>query len=430
VSRTLGQWLALQEAAHPKAIDLDLARVGAVARGLGLERPRAAVITVGGTNGKGSTVAHLEALLLAAGRTVGLFTSPHLLRYNERIRVDGVEVADPELIEAFERIEAARGATTLTFFEYSTLAALAIFARRGVEFALLEVGLGGRLDATNLIDADVAVLCSVGLDHRDYLGETLDEIGAEKAGIFRRGRAAVLGTAAMPASVYSAIERIGAEAVIAERDFSFRIGPGGRWSFRGRGVTLADLPPSALTGAVQYRNAATALAALAALGDAGAPGRARVDLDARTVTAALARVRLPGRFQVVPGPIEWILDIAHNAPAAEVLAGELHARPCAGRTLAVAGILADKDAAAMAAALAPVIDVWVLCTLAGPRGRTAAELAARLAPQVANPVLASSVTEGCAAARAMAQAGDRVVVFGSFHTVGPALEWLGVYSSR
>lgn len=432
MSRTLGQWLALQEAAHPKTIDLDLARVGAVARRLGLERPQAAVITVGGTNGKGSTVAHLEALLLAAGRTVGLFTSPHFVRYNERIRVDGVEVDDPALIEAFERIEAARAGTTLTFFEYNTLAALAIFARRGVEFALLEVGLGGRLDATNLIDADVAVLCSVGLDHHEYLGETVEEIGAEKAGIFRRGRAAVLGTAAMPASVYSAIERIGAMAVVAERDFSWRIEPGGRWSYRGRGVTLADLPPSALTGGVQYRNAATALAALEALGDAGAPasGRGRVDLDERTVAAALARVRLPGRFQVVPGPVEWILDIAHNAPAAEVLAGELRARPCAGRTLAVAGILADKDAAGIASRLSPVIDGWVLCTLDGPRGRTAAELAERLGSLVANPALASSVAGGCAAARAMAQPGDRVVVFGSFHTVGPALEWLGVYSPQ
>ena len=429
-SRSLEEWLALQEAVHPKSIDMGLARVAAVARRLGLERPAAVAITVAGTNGKGSTVAHLEALLLASGRTTGLFTSPHLIRYNERIRVNGVEVADPELIAAFERIEAARGATTLTFFEYNTLAALAIFARRRVEFALLEVGLGGRLDATNLVDADVAVLCSVGLDHRDYLGETVEQIGAEKAGIFRRARPAVLGTASMPTSVYSAIERLGAVALVAERDFSWQVREGGRWSYRGLELTLADLPPPALAGTVQYRNAATSLAALEALSvvaGAADPSRA-VRLDARFVAAGLARVRLAGRFQVVPGPIEWILDIAHNPPAAEVLAAELRVRPCAGRTLAVVGILADKDAAAIAARLAPVVDRWILCTLPGPRGSRAAELAGRLGALAREPTLAASVREGCEAARTAARPGDRVLVCGSVRTVGRALEWLQVYS--
>jgi dihydrofolate synthase/folylpolyglutamate synthase len=297
VARSLAEWLALQEAAHPKSIDLGLERVAAVARRLGLERPSSAVITVGGTNGKGSTAAHLEALLLAAGRSVGLFTSPHFLRYNERIRIDGAEARDADLIEAFERIEAARGATTLTFFEYNTLAALYLFARREVEFALLEVGLGGRLDATNLIDADVSVLCSVGLDHRDWLGETLEEIGAEKAGIFRARRPAVLGTAHMPDSVYAAIGRLGARPIVAERDFSWRARPGavgeGSWSYRGLRLHLADLPPSALAGSIQYRNAATALAALEALAlDGARSGSAEAvlaALDARTVAAALRR---------------------------------------------------------------------------------------------------------------------------------------------
>jgi dihydrofolate synthase/folylpolyglutamate synthase len=433
MARSLTEWLALQEAAHPKSIDLGLARVGAVARRLGIDRLQCPVITVGGTNGKGSTVAHLESLWLAAGRSVGLFTSPHFLRYNERIRIDGVEADDAAIVAAFERIEEARDGTTLTFFEYNTLAALLLFAQRRVELALLEVGLGGRLDATNLIDADVSVVCSIGLDHRDWLGDTLEEIGAEKAGIFRAARAAVLGTAQMPASVYSTIERVGAKPIVAERDFSWRVAAGAdglpRWSYRGARLELTDLPPSALAGSIQYRNAATALAAMAALAERSAAAAEVVArLDSQTVAAALRRVRLAGRFQIVPGPVEWILDIAHNPPAAQVLATQLGERPCQGRTLAVVGILGDKDAQAIARALAPALDQWFLCTLEGPRGVSAAELARRLAPAVPAPVLADSVRDACEAARAAARAGDRVVVCGSVHTVGPALEWLGVYS--
>src|SRR3954466_1388999 len=200
---------------------MGLGRVSSVARTLRVDEPASKVITVGGTNGKGSTVAHLDALLRAAGASTGMFTSPHFLRYNERIRVDGVEVGDAELVDAFERIEAARGSTTLTFFDFNALAALVIFADRRVDVAILEVGLGGRLDAVNLVDADVAVVCSIGFDHRDYLGDTLELIGAEKAGIFRSGRPAVLSTPDMPASVYSVIESIGAKAVVAGRDFSW-----------------------------------------------------------------------------------------------------------------------------------------------------------------------------------------------------------------
>jgi dihydrofolate synthase/folylpolyglutamate synthase len=221
--RTLAQWLAFQESVHPKTIDMGLTRVTSVARTLGLHKPSSRVITVGGTNGKGSTAAHLEALLRAGGASTGMFTSPHFIRYNERIRVGGVEVEDAELISAFERIEQARGSTTLTFFEYNALAALLIFADRKVDVAILEVGLGGRLDAVNLVDADVSIVCSIGFDHRDYLGDSLEQIGAEKAGIFRSGRPAVLGTPDMPASVYSTLQRIGARAVVAERDFSWQV---------------------------------------------------------------------------------------------------------------------------------------------------------------------------------------------------------------
>ena len=436
--RTLADWLTLQESVHPKSIDMGLARVSLVARALDLTEPASAVITVGGTNGKGSVAAHLEALLCSLGARTGLFTSPHLLHYNERIRVGGAEASDAELIGAFERIEAARGATTLTFFEYNTLAALLIFAARGVDVAVLEVGLGGRLDATNLIDADVAVLASVGFDHRDWLGDTLELIGAEKAGIFRAQRPAVLGTADMPASVYAVLQERGARAVIAERDFLWHVAAHS-WEYQGLGVTLAELPPPVLAGDVQYRNAATALAALEALTAsaelnprAARAARVLAAPDSQRVGRALRSVQLPGRFQVLPGEVEWILDIAHNEPAARVLAAELAARPlpqgsAAGRTFAVIGVLRDKDAGAIAAALAAVIDRWIVCALPGPRGGSAEELAQRLARPADTVVLAPSVVAGCERARAEARPGDRVVVCGSLHTVGPALEWLRIY---
>ena len=437
--RTLAEWLSLQESVHPQSIDMGLERVSRVAEALAVARPAFPVITVGGTNGKGSVVAHLEALLSAVGVRTGMFTSPHLVRYNERIRVAGSEVTDEELIAAFESIEAARGATTLTFFEYNTLAALVIFTRARVDVAVLEVGLGGRLDATNLIAADAAVLASVGFDHREWLGDTLELIGAEKAGIFRAGRPAVLGTPQMPASVYEIISRLPARAVVAERDFSWQIGLTG-WDYRGLELTLRSLPPPALEGAIQYRNAATAIAALEVLraSENLRPAIARLAtslaaLDAPAAATALRRVRLAGRFQIIPGEVEWILDIAHNEPAARVLAAQLRERPLpqsttgAGRTFAVIGVLADKDAAAIGAALAKVIDRWIVCPLPGPRGTSAAELAARLVPPGAPIELAASVAAGCELARAEAQPGDRVVVCGSVYTVGPALQWLRIY---
>jgi dihydrofolate synthase / folylpolyglutamate synthase len=432
--RTLAEWLTLQESVHPKTIDMDLTRVAPVARALKVAAPAFAVITVGGTNGKGSVAAHLEALLRARGALTGMFTSPHFVRYNERIRVDGVEVDDAQLIAAFERIEAARGAITLSFFEYNTLAALLVFTARAVQVAVLEVGLGGRLDATNLVAADVAVLASVGFDHRDWLGDTLELIGAEKAGIFRAGRPAVLGTPDMPASVYEAIRAVGARGCIAERDFSWRVN-GARWDYLGLEHSLRDLPPSALAGSIQYRNAATAIAALEALEAPGGAVREAVrtltgrlkPLDAACVSGALPAVRLAGRFQVVPGEVEWILDIAHNEPAARVLAAQLRERGARGTTYAVIGVLADKDAAAIGAALAEVIDRWVVCALPGPRGSSAEGLAQRLKRPAAAVTLAPDVASGCAQARSMSRPGDRVVVCGSVHTVGPALEWLRIY---
>ena len=415
---------------HPKTIDMGLARVTSVARTLGVDKPASRVITVGGTNGKGSTVAHLDAILRSAGASTGMFTSPHFIRYNERIRVGGVEVDDAELISAFERIEAARGSTTLTFFEYNALAALLIFADRRVDVTILEVGLGGRLDAVNLVDADVAIVCSIGFDHRDYLGDSLEQIGAEKAGIFRSGRPAVLSTPDMPASVYATIQRLGARAVVAERDFSWQVESseghiaeqGASWNYRGLRVALSNLPASALAGTIQYRNASASLAAIESL-DAG------YELNEQTVSEALRNVRLAGRFQVVPGPVEWILDIAHNEPAARVFAEHVRERalPGGGHTFAVVGILADKDAREIAAALEPLVDHWILCSLPGARGSSASDLAQRLRLPPDDVTLATSVEEGCEVARTAAAPGDRVIVFGSVYTVGPALQWLRVY---
>ncbi len=427
--RSLAEWLALQQRGHPRGIDLGLERIRPVAERLGLLPAPFRSILVGGTNGKGSTVAHLDAMTREAGLRVGTFTSPHLVRYNERVRIDGREAQDEELVAAFERIEAARGTTNLTFFEYNTLAAFELFARARVDLAVVEVGLGGRLDATNILDADVSVLCSVGLDHCEWLGDTVEKIGAEKAGIFRRGQPVVLGSAQMPQSVHAAIARLAADARWPGRDFHVERGAGadaasGAWSFRGRRWRFDALPPPALSGAIQYANAAAAIAALEAL-----PGVATLapGLDAPAVGRALRRVRLPGRFQIVPGEVEWILDVAHNPPAAELLAAALHARPARGRTLGVCAMLGDKDIGAVGAALAPVIDAWVLGGIPEPRGLDAATLAARLPAQCRIVGQAPDVRGACVAARELAAPGDRIVVFGSFHTVGPALEWLGLY---
>jgi dihydrofolate synthase / folylpolyglutamate synthase len=423
--QSLQQWLDYQQRTHPRAIDMSLERVRTVAERLGLTPPGCPVATVGGTNGKGSTATLLATLLAAAGRRVGLFSSPHVVRYNERVIIDGVAASDSALVRSFERIEAARSTTTLTFFEYSALAALDLFREAAVEAIVLEVGLGGRLDATNIVDADVAVLCSVGLDHRDWLGDTLDQIGAEKAGIFRRGQAVVLGTADMPHTVWQRLRELDCASYCAGRDFICDIEGDGHaptlWHYRSERCTLEALPPPALRGAIQYYNAATAITASLLL-------ELTAGCEHEPVARALRDVKLAGRFQIVPGSPQWILDGAHNEPAARVLAAELAARRFAGRTIAVAGMLADKDVAAIARALDAHIDHWVLAGIGDdPRGLSAEALAARLPPLRATQELATDVAAACARARSIARPQDRIVAFGSFHVVGPALCWLGLY---
>lgn len=415
---TLAAWLEWQEASHARPVDLGLERVAAVHQRLRLTRPPV-VLTIGGTNGKGSVAAGLGSVLEAAGYETGLFTSPHLLRYNERIRVRGRTVDDQQLLEAFARIDAAREDISLTFFEWNALAALACFARERIEVAVLEVGLGGRLDAVNIVDPDVAAVVSVGLDHQDWLGQTRDAIGAEKAGIFRYGRPAVFGSRALPDGLARAADRIGARLRRLGTDFDFVERPDG-WDYVGLGSRRRELPLPPLTGTPQLANAATVLAVL----EAAEPTLLVPDGAVRT---GLTNVRLAGRFQSVSAHgVEWILDVAHNGDAAVALAASLAARPATGHTLAVCGILADKDVGGIARALASQVDRWIAVVPDSPRAPTLDELAQAIAAQVAAPVeKAAGVAAGCAAALRGSAPGDRILVFGSFHTVGPALAWLG-----
>lgn len=409
-------WLAWQQAAHPLEIDPGLERVGLVWQRLRVSW-HATVLTVGGTNGKGSVTAYLDAILAAAGYETGLFTSPHLARYNERIRVHGREVADDALLEAFAAIDAARREVSLTFFEWNALAAFLVFVRTGVDVAVLEVGMGGRLDAVNLLDADVAAVVSVGLDHREWLGETIEAIGAEKAGIFRAGRPAIFGGRQPPRSLVAHAAAIGARLRRIGTDFDF-VERGDGWDYVGFGSRRRELPLPGLPGVPQLGNAAVALAML----EAAEP---KLLVPDEAVRSGLVQVRLPGRFQVLPGAPEWILDVAHNPQAAEALAASLAARPCAGKTWAVCGILGDKDIEGIVAALRGGVSRWIAVGLDGNRALPPGILAERIRRAGARSVSAAAdVAAGLAQARDGMQPGDRTVVFGSFLTVGPAIERL------
>lgn len=417
----LADWLAWQETLHPSTIDLGLERLTRTLERLHWQRPRCPVITVGGTNGKGSCVALLNRMLTEAGYRVGTFTSPHLLRYNERITLAGREISDASLVAAFERIDAARGADTLTFFEFNTLAALLVFATAGLDAIVLEVGLGGRLDAVNVVDADAALVTSIALDHCEWLGADVASIGREKAGIFRAGRPAVFGTPEMPESIAEIAHAMGARLLRAGRDFG-HARTDATWSWRGVTQQLHDLPAPALPGAIQFDNAAAVLAVLESLSD-------RLPLDRAAVVRGLQSVRLPGRFQVIRTDVEWILDVAHNPAAARVLAATLASQVPSGvaadRTIAVCGILGDKDIEGVAAELRDSFAQWVIVKPASARAIDEHVLAERLRQCGAHVTAAvPTVAAGCEAARALAQPGDRIVVFGSFLTVGPALEEL------
>jgi dihydrofolate synthase/folylpolyglutamate synthase len=413
---SLQDWLAHCERLHPKTIELGLARVEAVAARLAL-RFECPVVTVAGTNGKGSTCAMLEAISLQAGYRPGVYTSPHLVHFQERCRIGGEIVTEQELLPHFERVEAARQDTVLTYFEFTTLAILSLMAQSALEVAILEVGLGGRLDAVNIIDADCAVITSIDLDHMDYLGPDRESIGREKAGILRAGRPAIVSDPVPPFSVVQYAQAIGADLWLLGRDFNFS-GDKQQWSWAGRGRRYAGLAYPALRGANQLINASGVLAALESI-------RPRLPVTAQAVRNGLAMVELPGRFQIVPGQPTLVLDVAHNPHSVAALAANLDAMGFYPTTHAVFGAMADKDLHAMFARLAPLVDRWYFCDLATPRAARAQDLQALWStlPRRADVTASTHATpeDALAAAAAVADPTDRILVFGSFYTVGGVL---------
>jgi len=420
---TLDAWLTRLEAMHPKAIDMGLARVQQVKEAMQLQFA-CPVIIVGGTNGKGSTCAMLEAILLRAGYHVGLYTSPHLLVFNERMRIDGQSIDDARLIAAFEKIESARGEVSLSYFEFTTLAAMQLFADAGLDAVIFEVGLGGRLDAVNVLDADVAIVTSVDIDHTEYLGDTREKIGFEKAGIFRSGKAAICGDPVPPDSLVQHAEKIGADLWLFNRDFNYA-GDKQQWNFSARGSRRNALAYPALRGANQLLNASSVLAALEAL-------RLSLPVSAQDVRSGLATVELAGRFQILPGTPLVILDVAHNPHAAATLAQNLDNMGFHPYTYAVFGAMQDKDIEGVIAHLKGRIDHWCVTDLPLPRAATATEIKDKL--QALDDALTEADSEHTvqtfaspahAFANALSRAGenDRIAVFGSFLTVAGVMEF-------
>ncbi|HHH42791.1 MAG TPA: bifunctional tetrahydrofolate synthase/dihydrofolate synthase [Gammaproteobacteria bacterium] len=412
---TLQDWLDWQETLHPAAIDLGLERVGRVADRLHCRNPARVVISVAGTNGKGSSVAMLEAILLRAGYRVGCYTSPHLLRYNERIRLAGEEVSDQALCDAFARVDAARADDSLTYFEFGTLAALDIMRRARLDVALLEVGLGGRLDAVNIVDADAALLTSIGIDHTEWLGADRASIAREKAGILRAGCPAVCGDADPPDSLREVAQRAGADLRVLGQDFSLVEAARG-WHWQGGQRRYRDLPRPALPGSHQLANAAAVLMLLGLLAE-------RLPVNEKSVRAGLQWVQLAGRVQRLPGRVEQVLDVSHNAQAALALVDALRQLPLAGRTHAVLGMMRDKDIDAFTRVLDPLVSRWYPVGLAVERALPAEQLSARLAAIAGVERVHACPTVAAAADRldSAARPGDRILVCGSFFTVA---EWL------
>ena len=414
---TLDVWLAHCEQLHPKSIDMTLQRVGSVRERLGL-RFDVPVITVAGTNGKGSSCAMLESIARHAGYRTGLYIKPHLVHFEERCRIGGQSVAAEELLPHFAAVEAARGDVSLTYFEFTTLAIMRALSLAELDVVILEVGLGGRLDAVNTVDGDCALITSIDLDHMDYLGPDRESIGFEKAGILRAGRPAVISDPVPPASVLRHAADIGADLWLVGRDFNHS-GDRQQWSWSGRGRRHNALAYPALRGANQLLNASGVLAVFEAL-------RERLPITAQAVRNGLATVELPGRFQIVPGQPVLVLDVAHNPQAAAALAFNLDQMGFYPRTHAVFGAMHDKDIAGMVTRLAALVDRWYLSDLPLPRAASAEELErtlrAMLPTQAEPPSRHGSPSEALRAALAAADPADRIVVFGSFLCVGGVLK--------
>ncbi len=410
--RSLEDWLSWQETLHPRAIDLGLDRVRRVAEALGLPWRNCLSVIVGGTNGKGSSAYLLAQICQAAGLRVGLYTSPHLVRYNERVRIDAGMASDEALCAAFEAIDAARGEVGLTYFEFGTLAALWLFREARVDVQVLEVGLGGRLDATNIVDADAALLTNVGLDHLDWLGSDREQIGAEKAGIFRSGKPAIFAHPDLPASVVAYAQRVGARLIRRGRDFGVVVHDDGTFDWSGAASHYERLP--AVAGPAQIDNAAGVLALIEALSP-------RLRIPEAAVRQALAGSRLPGR-QEIRG--RWILDVAHNAEAGGMLARCLAQRSCPGRTVLVLGMLTDKPHVEFMTVLASYVDAVLCVGLPPPRGLSAEALRRRVMIVVARDtevLSCENMRDALSTASQLAGDQGRVVVTGSFLTVAAAI---------
>jgi dihydrofolate synthase/folylpolyglutamate synthase len=412
-------WLDWQAQLNPKSIVLGLDRVRAVWRVLGDQEFGCPILTIAGTNGKGSSAAFAEAILQAGGYRTGCYTSPHLVRYNERIRIDERPVDDAVLCDAFDAVDQARGEVPLTYFEFGTLAAFWLFARESLDALVLEIGLGGRLDAVNLLDPDVALITSIGLDHQQWLGDDVEQIGREKAGILRTERPAVFSGREMPASIAAQAETTQADLKVAGADYIVRRRAEGWELTVGKRVRRA-LPMPTMRGAYQLDNAAGVLVALDALAD-------RLPLDQRAIRTGLLSAKLPGRFEVRPGQPTWVLDVAHNTQAAAALDDLLGGLFVPGKRLAVFGALEDKDVAAIAGLLSSRFDAWYLVDLsAQPRGLAASALQDAISATLGDVPCAvnNGPVDAFETVSAAAGPDDLVVVFGSFLTAGAAVEWL------
>lgn len=415
----LDDWLRWQESLSPHEIDLGLDRVRAVLRRLALEPPTGGVFTIAGTNGKGSTAAFLESLLMANGVATGMYTSPHLVRYNERVRVNGAPVEDSDLIEAFEAVESVRDEVPLTYFEFGTLAAMMLFDRFRSEAWILEVGLGGRLDAVNVIDPDYSLITTVALDHQEWLGQTLDAIAAEKAGIMRPATPAFYGDEPIPGAVTDGARELGADLRSFGRDFSYAAEKDS-WTWRGAREVRTGLPYPEVADSAQMRNISLALAAVEA--------RDPLLLDPSAVDEALREARPAGRFQIVQRKHQWILDVAHNPQAAATVRDRIRRRADSADTTVVVGMLAGKQAEAFASELLEIADRWVVCTVDDARAFSGPELAASIEAaggQVSR--ICQTPDDAFEYAARVTSRGGRILVCGSFRVVGPALVWLGLY---
>ena len=415
---SLQQWLTWQESLNPREIDLGLDRVQQVLSKLELSADfHCPVITVAGTNGKGSCVAMLEAILMAGGYSVGCYTSPHLFAYNERIRIDAASIDDQSLCEAFEQVDQARGDVPLTYFEFGTLAALLIFSQQPLDAVVLEVGLGGRLDAVNVIDPDVALITTVDVDHTDWLGSDIETIAVEKAGIMRSGRVAIYAGLRCPQSIRDCARQKGAKLLIAGRDYLYQSVGEQVWQLRGSDEYFADLKPPALPGSFQMQNAAGAIMALCQL-----PG---IACSEAIINRGLQSAILPGRYQCIVEQPRVIVDVAHNLQAAQSLFELLARDPVPGKTFAVVAMLADKAVDQVIAAIAPLIDEWFTAGLDTGRG-LGADLMAKAVIGLGSDVKLcqqKTVSEACERALARAEQGDRIIVFGSFVTVTEACDY-------